>query len=366
MVYGGRSGEHEISLRSAASVIRFLDRSRFEVIPIGIDKEGKWYFNDLKLLGNIDASLPLLKDAPSIQVPVHPVGQGAEFPTSSGKKFSVDVIFPVVHGPLCEDGTLQGLLELAEIPYVGSGVLGSAIGMDKEVSKRLARDSGIPVAPFITVKPQQWKKSRDSIREQVARQLGFPCFVKPSNMGSSVGVHKVKKAADLDVAMEDAFRYDVKVLIERGINGREIELSVLENLSEGEAPLVSIPGEIIPHHEFYSYEAKYLDENGAGLEIPAKLTDQQIKTCQKLARDVFGALELEGMARVDMFLDRDTGTFYLNEVNTIPGFTSISMYPKLWEASGVTYAELLSKLVDLALARYDRRKKLLREYEGAE
>jgi D-alanine-D-alanine ligase len=371
VLYGGRSGEHEVSLRSAASVLKHLDPAKFEVVPIGIDKQGKWHLNSLALLQNAGASLPVLasapgaKDVPEVTLPPNP-GQGALAVLSGGSaseaRPQVDVVFPVMHGPLCEDGTIQGLFELADVPYVGSGVLGSAIGMDKDVAKRLARDAGIPIVPFITVRKGTWERDVAALVERTQRELGFPVFVKPCNMGSSVGVHKVKEAARLEAALRDAFQYDVKVLIERGIDAREIELSALENPVAGGAPLVSVPGEIAPAHEFYSYESKYIDENGAALMIPAKLDGQQAELAQRLAREVFQALECEGMARVDLFLDRKSGAFYLNEINTLPGFTSISMYPKMWEASGLPYRELLTKLVELALARHERKRKLAREY----
>jgi D-alanine-D-alanine ligase len=365
VLYGGRSGEHEVSLRSAASVIRNLDSSRFEVIPIAIDKEGKWHLNSLELLENAGSVLPVFKDSPEVVLPPNPNdGNTALAALSSvgGARTPIDVVFPVMHGPLCEDGTIQGLLELADVAYVGCGVLASAVGMDKDVAKRLARDAGIPIVPFITVRKGGWEKDPVRLVEQTQRELGFPVFVKPANMGSSVGVHKVKEASQLEAALKDAFKYDVKVLIERGIDAREIELSALENPVLGQPPLVSVPGEIKPTHEFYSYESKYIDENGAHLMIPAKLDAEQTERVQKLAREIFTTLECEGMARVDLFLDRKSGVFYLNEINTLPGFTSISMYPKMWEASGLSYRDLLTKLIELAVARHARKRALAREY----
>lgn len=371
VLYGGRSGEHEISLRSAASVIRNLDPSRFEVIPVGIDKQGRWRLNDLQLLKNSGESLPKLGSEPEVVLPPNP-GQGAsqgegsltlfQGGQASGRTMAFDVVFPVMHGPLCEDGTIQGLLELADVPYVGCGVLASAVGMDKDVAKRLARDAGLPIVPFITVRKGGWKAQAASLAERAGRELGYPVFVKPANMGSSVGVHKVKEASQLATALADAFKYDTKVLIERGIDAREVEVAVLENPMEGQPPLTSVPGEITPQHEFYSYEAKYIDENGAALMIPAKLTDAQVREVQELAQRTFTALECEGLARVDLFMDRKTGALYLNEVNTLPGFTSISMYPKMWEASGVGYRDLLTKLIELAMLRHQRKQALSREY----
>jgi D-alanine-D-alanine ligase len=368
VIYGGRSGEHEVSLQSAASVIRNLDPNRFEVIPVSIDKQGRWLLNDITLIEKAGKSLPVYKDAPPVMLSTQPQagphGNGALVSLNPSKGTQgLDVVFPVMHGPLYEDGSIQGLLELADVAYVGSGVLASAVGMDKSVAKRLARDAGVPIVPFVLARLEAWKKDPASIRETVARELGFPVFVKPSNMGSSVGVHKVKEASELQAALNDAFQYDAKILVERAIDAREIEVSVLENPTLGEAPLVSIPGEIEPKHEFYSYEAKYLDENGAALLIPARLSAEQTLTVQRLARDAFLALECEGMARADFFLDRKDGSIYFNEVNTIPGFTHISMYPKMWEASGIPYRDLLSRLVDLAIARQERKSKLSREYK---
>lgn len=280
----------------------------------------------------------------------------------SGEARGIDVVFPVMHGPLCEDGTIQGLLELADLPYVGCGVLASAVAMDKEMTKRLARDAGIPIVPYLTLKHELWDKEKARWAETIEKRLGYPVFIKPANLGSSVGIHKAKERSGLDPALEDAFKYDRKVLVEAAVNAREIEVSVLENSEAGAEALVSVPGEIDPTHEFYSYEAKYLDENGATLIIPAKLDAAETKQAQDLGRKAFTVLECEGMARVDLFLDRTSGKFFLNEVNTIPGFTSISMYPKLWEASGISYQALLSKLIDLAISRHEKKKKLVREF----
>lgn len=368
VLYGGRSGEHEVSLRSAASVIHHLSSERYEIVPIGIDKQGRWHLNDLSLIENAGASLPMDQSAPTVMLPPNPptdASAGSSLvPMSGGKAQGIDVVFPVMHGTFCEDGTIQGLLELADVPYVGCGVLASAVGMDKEVAKRLMRDAGIPIVPFLTVRASNWPAQKATIATKVATDLGYPCFVKPANAGSSVGVHKVKQPADLDAALTDALRYDTKVLVEKAISAREIEMSVLENSEHSGLPLVSIPGEVTPTHEFYSYESKYLDENGAVIEIPAKLAPEQIKAAQSIARDAFMALECEGLSRVDLFLDKVSGTFYFNEINTLPGFTSISMYPKMWEASGIPYGELLSRLVDLAIARHARKQKLVRDFKA--
>jgi D-alanine-D-alanine ligase len=370
VVYGGRSGEHEVSLRSAASVIRHLDRSKYDIIPIGIDKNGRWLLNDLSLIEKDQASLSVhQRSAESVLLPPNPdastTGLVRLGPTGAGTATSIDVVFPVMHGTLCEDGTIQGLFELADIPYVGCGVLASAVGMDKEMAKRLARDAGMPIVPYISLRAGKWESEKSGISDRVGKELGgYPCFVKPANAGSSVGVHKVKKPGDLVAAVTDSFRYDTKVLVEKAIDAREIEVSVLENENTGGDPLVSTPGEINPTHEFYSYEAKYLDDNGAELLIPAKLDAAQTKAAQKIGRDAFLALECEGMARVDMFLDRKTGEFYFNEINTLPGFTSISMYPKMWEASGLPYGQLLDKLISLARSRHERKKKLVRDFQA--
>lgn len=373
VLYGGRSGEHEVSLQSAASVLRNLDAERFEAIPIAIDKEGRWRPGDLTLIEKGARSLPVFKDAPPVVLPPNPTdsvalqrteGQGG---AAMAKALpSVDVFFPVMHGTFCEDGTIQGLLEMAEVPYVGCGVLASAVGMDKEVAKRLAQAAGLPVVPWVTVMDGAWRKDPAPLVEKIEKQLGYPCFVKPSSSGSSVGVHKVKSAEQLAPAIADALRYDRKVLVEKAVSAREIEIAVLENPDPAGEPLTSIAGEINARsqHEFYSYAAKYLDENGAELLIPAKLHADKVREAQRLAAAAFTTLCCEGMARVDFFLDRHSDAFYFNEVNTLPGFTSVSMYPKLWEASGIGYGELLSRLIDLALARAERKRALLRSYQA--
>jgi D-alanine-D-alanine ligase len=371
VLFGGRSGEHEVSQRSAASVVRELDRSRFEILPIGITQQGVWRALDPEWADRKLDSLPIPADALEVQLPPRPrPGERPAFLPITGegaRDLSFDVVFPVLHGSMGEDGTLQGLLDLAEVPYVGCGVLSSSVGMDKEVAKRLARDSGLPVVPFVSLGLSHWKNAeeRTRVRERVERELGFPVFVKPANSGSSLGVHKVKAASELEAAVTDAFRYDLKVLVERGIAAREIEFAVLESPIEGELPQVSIAGEIVPQHEFYSYEAKYVDAAGAKLLIPAELPTALHESLRALARDAFVALECSGLARVDLFLDRQSGAIFLNEINTLPGFTSISMYPKLWGATGIGYADLLGRLVDLALLRHQRRASLLRHYEGA-
>lgn len=373
VLYGGRSGEHEVSLRSAASVLNHLDRDRFEVLPVAIDKQGHWLMNDVSLIEKSAVSLPVFaasQSVPEVVLLPNPssaseglVGVGTTGTQPLSKSAKVDVVFPVMHGTFCEDGTVQGLLEMADVPYVGCGVLASAVGMDKDVAKRLVRDAGLPIVPFLAIKHEVWKKKSTELTVRVA-EFGYPVFVKPANSGSSVGVHKVKQPSALKEAIEDAFRIDSKILIEKAVDAREIELAVLENSDAGSLPLVSVPGEVSPTHEFYSYDAKYTDEGGAKLMIPAQLTASQLEMAQKIAREAFDVLECEGMARVDLFLDRKTGEFYFNEVNTLPGFTSISMYPKMWERSGIPYSELLSRLIDLALVRHQKKSKLIREYKS--
>lgn len=371
LLYGGRSGEHEISLRSAASVWHRLDRTRFEVIPVAIDHQGRWWAVDLSSLPATASVLPVpqpghaplvalepfppeRRQKPAIRV-VTPGGQPA---------IAFDVVFPVMHGPLCEDGAIQGLFELADVAYVGCGVMSSALCMDKEVTKRIVRDAGVPIVPYVSVRKGDWEVGAPSVSKRIESELGYPVFVKPVTLGSSVGVHKVKSAGDLNAAMLDAFRYDLKVLVEKSVQAREVEFAVLENPSPGAAPTVSVPGEITPTHEFYSYEAKYLDENGARLQIPAPLNAQQMQQAQKIVRDAFLAAECEGLARVDLFVDKNTGDVWFNEINTIPGFTSISMYPKMMEASGVPYSELLTRLVELGLSRHARKSLLVREFHA--
>lgn len=360
VVFGGRSGEHEISLRSARCVVDAIDRDQYSIALIGIDRRGHWHLLEESAFRRLtDAALPALNGSGSevMLLPTPTMGEllDPEKPTTPVGK--LDVIFPVLHGPYGEDGTVQGLLELADIPYVGAGVLGSAVGMDKDVQKRLLRGAGIPVVPFVTLTRTQWDTDAAAVMAQ-AQEIGLPLFVKPANLGSSVGITKVKTAADLGPAVAIALQYDNKILIEKGIDAREIECAVLGN----ENPQASVPGEICPHAEFYSYEAKYVDENGAALLIPAPLTAAESETVRTLAVQVFQLLDCSGMARVDLFLERGTGQWYVNELNTIPGFTTISMYPKLWEASGVPYRELITRLLELARERHAQRRRLRNSY----
>ncbi|BBB15334.1 D-alanine--D-alanine ligase [Candidatus Rickettsiella viridis] len=345
VLYGGRSAEHEVSLQSAAAVIKNLDKNKFEVIPVSIDKQGHWLVNDLKQFP-LDESAPVKTSvSKELFVPEAIINQTESF---------FDVVFPVLHGSFGEDGTMQGLLEILGLPYVGANVLGSAIGMDKVIAKRLAQADKIPVVPFVTFNTGEWKISQTALQKRIEKELDYPLFVKPVNAGSSLGITKVKKAADLLAAVNLAAEFDTKILVEQALVVREIEVAVLENLSFGEQPLVSVLGEINPQHEFYSYEAKYLDDKGAELIIPAVLQERQSEKIKKLAAKVFSSLACQGMARVDFFIEEATQNVYLNEINTIPGFTKISMYPKLWEASGLSYQQLLTHLIELALARHAR------------
>ena len=374
VLYGGRSGEHEVSLISATNVIENLDRSKFEIIPIGIDQQGGWYLGDEVLKKELAGQRVLQLQRLDEKMLFNPnlLGkniqelQMASIKKSTASSRPFDVVFPVIHGTLCEDGTIQGLLESADIPYVGCGVLASAIGMDKDVSKRLIQDANIPAAKYLVVKRGQWNRHPQQFCQDVMKQLPFPVFVKPANTGSSVGVHKVKSAEALSAAIADAFRYDTKVIVEQGIDAIELEVAVLESDVYGNDPIVSVVGEIRSSHEFYSYAAKYLDQHGAESIIPAPVSPEIQEETRQLAKKIFNVLECEGMARVDLFLERHTNRLYFNEVNTIPGFTQISMYPKLMEASGVSYKELLTHLVMLAIKRHDRKSKLSREYVSDE
>ncbi len=349
VLFGGRSAEHEVSLQSAKNIIEALDKDKYDVVLIGIDKQGSWHLNQSSrfLLNADNPSLIRLVDAQE-RVVLLPGEHGSQLLSLAdrGKRGLLDVVFPVLHGPYGEDGTIQGLLKLADIPFVGAGVGGSVVGMDKDIQKRLLRDADIPVPEFkVLHKHDQGGVDFDTI----IGELGTPLFVKPANLGSSVGISKAGNAHEYYRALGAAFAYDTKVLVEQAIAGQEIECSVLGN----ENPIASLPGRVIPQAEFYSYRAKYIDENGAILQIPADLDSETISRVQELAVRAFRVLCCEGMARVDFFLT-DSGELLVNEINTIPGFTRISMYPKLWEVSGIPYSELLDRLIRLALQRFDR------------
>ncbi|MCC6558814.1 MAG: D-alanine--D-alanine ligase [Polyangiaceae bacterium] len=363
VLFGGRSAEHEISLLSARFVVEALDRDRFDPVLIGIDKEGRWLLQDEALLLGAarDPRLQRLNQSmPEAALAAHPDPTGAAtLSIAGGDPSGIDVVFPVLHGPMGEDGCVQGLLELAGVPYVGSGVLGSAVGMDKDVMKRLLRDAELPLVPHVTIRRAEWDRDRPHCLERAAGLAGpegLPVFVKPANLGSSVGVRRALDRDAIDAAIDHAFEFDLKVVCEQGVPGaREIECAVLGE----DDPIASIPGEIVVDHAdgFYSYAAKYIDERGATTRIPADLTPAQASAVQLLALRTFRALEGAGMARVDFFLSRDD-RLYVNEINTIPGFTAISMYPKLWEASGIPARELVERLIWLALDRGARRRRL--------
>jgi D-alanine-D-alanine ligase len=360
VIFGGRSGEHEVSLVSATSVMQALDRHRYEVVPIGIAPDGRWLSSD--------RALALLKEKGSVRseperflVP-EPNRQGLVSLDGEQEEGKIDVIFPVVHGTYGEDGTLQGLLDLANIPYVGAGVLGSALGMDKIVQKQLFQQAGLPIARYASFLSSACRKQPRRVVADAEKRLRYPMFIKPANTGSSVGISKAHGRRELVSAIEMAAEYDRKVIVEEGIGGiREIECSVLGN----DRPEASIPGEIIPSNEFYDYDAKYVDGKSTSV-IPAKLSRSTVRRIQELAVKAFQVLDCAGMARVDFFVTKRTGRVYLNEINTIPGFTSISMYPKLWEASGLSYAGLLDRLIALAIERHRERNAVKTRYEPTE
>jgi len=353
VLFGGRSGEHEISLISARSVMRVMDPEKYEVVPIGITKEGRW-------LASGDPMAALSQGDEGLSRPVALLGDPACRGVVSLKELEphlarallaeLDVVFPVLHGPYGEDGTVQGLLDLAGIPYVGAGVAASALGMDKVLFKDVMRAHGIPVVQYIVVKRKEWERDPEGVLDRVEQELGYPVFTKPANLGSSVGVNKCRNRKELARGLTDAAQYDRKLLVEAAVpQAREIEVSVLGN----DDPIASVPGEIIPSREFYSYAAKYLDdgERASQLLIPAPLPEEVAERVRELAIRAYLAVDCAGMARVDFLLSRETGELYVSELNTIPGFTAISMYPKLWEASGIPYPELIDRLIGLALER---------------
>ncbi len=313
LVFGGRSGEHEVSVRSANSIKQALDASKYEVSEFFISKDGKWE-----------------------PKPIIPEPDGNP---------DIDVVFPVLHGTFGEDGTMQGLLELAELPYVGAGVLSSAVSMDKTFTKRLCRDAGLPVVPYVVFLRDQFEAA------SITLPFNFPAFVKPANLGSSVGINRVNDPEELKRALQTAARYDRKILVEKGVEGREFECAVLD----GDPPNAAAPCEILPSQDFYNYEDKYVLEK-ARIELPAKLSREQTSEMQRVAVACFQAVDCEGMGRVDFLMDSASGRFYVNEINTIPGFTSISMYPKMWEYSGIAYPKLLDRLIELALERTEKRR----------
>lgn len=384
VLFGGRSGEHEISLLSAASVFKAIDQNKYEVVPIGITKEGRWVTsadaerllagkpleNERQLRAGDPEATPgaaVLHNGEAVIVPPEPQKTGSSAMTpfqsegltrrASDRAINVDVIFPVLHGTFGEDGTIQGLLELADIPYVGAGVLGSAAGMDKDIMKSLFRAAGLPIVKHATFLRSEWKAGPKKIKKLVETKLKYPVFVKPANLGSSVGISKAHDGKELGPAIDEAAKFDHKIVVEEGVGGkknkaREIECAVLGN----DNPASSVSGEIVPSAEFYDYSAKYLDE-GSQLIIPAKLTKAETNKVRDLAVAAFRAVDCSGLARVDFLMDPKSRKIYLNEINTMPGFTSISMYPKLWGASGVSYPELIDRLIRLGMERHKEKKK---------
>lgn len=382
ILFGGRSGEHEVSLLSAASVFKAIDKNKYEVVPIGITKQGRWVTaGDAEQLlkgeaagqshlraGDPEAtsSAAVLAHGEAVIVPPEPQRHGGSlspFETdaltrrASDRAINVDVIFPVLHGTFGEDGTIQGLLELADIPYVGAGVLGSAAGMDKDVMKSLFRAAGLPIVKHVAILRSEWETNPKKFQKVIESKLKYPMFVKPANLGSSVGISKARAGQELGPAMEEAAKFDRKIVIEQGVGGkkqkaREIECSVLGN----DSPKASVPGEIVPGKEFYDYTAKYVDQ-GSQLFLPAKITKAETAKIQQLSVAAFKAVDCAGLARVDFLMDPKTRKIYLNEINTMPGFTSISMYPKMWEASGLQYSDLIEQLIRLGLERHAEKKK---------
>jgi D-alanine-D-alanine ligase len=384
ILFGGRSGEHEVSLLSAASVLNAIDKDKYDVVPIGITKDGRWltaeHAQELlegKLVlesrnlraGDPETTSPaaVLARGEAVVVPPEPVHRktglvpfqtdAALLRRASDRAINVDIIFPVLHGTFGEDGTIQGLFELADIPYVGAGVLGSAAGMDKDIMKSLFIAAGIPIVKHVTILRGTWTKDPKKVQKLVESKLRYPVFVKPANLGSSVGISKAHNRRELGPAIEEAAKFDRKIVIEQGVGGkkdkaREIECSVLGN----DDPEASLPGEIVPGKEFYDYTAKYVDE-GSQLIIPAKLSKTETKKVQELAVKAFQAVDCSGLARVDFLMDPKTRKIFLNEINTMPGFTAISMYPKLWAASGLAYTELIDRLIQLGMERHQDKKK---------
>lgn len=360
VVFGGRSGEHEVSLMSARSVMEALDPGKYDVVAIGIAKDGHWLVGDAMtaLTEGIDeAATPatLLPD-PGASALMQLDRQASEA-ASLSEVTRLDVIVPVLHGPYGEDGTVQGLLELAGLPYVGAGVVGSAVGMDKAIFKAVMVAAGIPVLPWRLLRAGEWQEKREALLAQIEESFRYPLFTKPANLGSSVGIRKCERGEALEAGIDEAFRYDRRVIVEQGIDGRELEVAVLGN----EDPIASVVGEIRPRRQFYDYVAKYVSDDSE-LLIPAPLEDDVAREVRSLALRAYQAIDCAGLGRVDLLMDRDSKLLYLNEINTIPGFTRISMYPKLWEASGIPYPELLDRLIELALERHREKQNLKTTY----
>jgi len=354
LLFGGKSAEHEVSIQSAKNIYEAINKNKYNVFLIGIDRDGKWYLNDANtLLQNPTPELNQSKTNLSL-LPGYNTDQIVAVNTNQFPA-NIDVVFPILHGPFGEDGTIQGLLKLAGLPFVGAGVLGSAVGMDKDVMKRLLNEADIPIPKFLSISKHQ---KNDWSFGKISEILEVPFFVKPANLGSSVGVHKICSAVEFEKYVKDAFQFDTKLIFEESISGREIECSVLGN----DNPLASVPGEIIAQHDFYDYDAKYTDADGAKLKIPAELSPEVTNKIKKLAVATFNTLCCSGMARVDFFLT-ENNEILVNELNSIPGFTKISMYPKLWEASGISYSDLIDKLIELAIEKHEHLNRLKTSYK---
>lgn len=366
VVFGGRSGEHEVSLRSARSVMAAIDKDKYEVVPVGISKEGAWLVEGdpmRALAARVDPRLLKAPEAAADSQALVSVDDetGALVPRAA-LLGALDVMFPVLHGPFGEDGTVQGLLELAGLPYVGAGVMASAVAMDKIIFKDVIQSHNLPVVPDVRLKRKRWETEREAVLNEIEMRLGYPVFTKPANLGSSVGISKCDDREALAAGLDEAALFDRKLLVEQAVHrAREIEVSVLGN----DEPVASLPGEIVPSREFYDYEAKYIDEgeDASDLLIPAPLSAEMTEHVRALAVEAYLAIDCAGLARVDFLLSAESGELFINEVNTLPGFTSISMYPKLWEATGVAYPTLIARLIDLALERHADRKKSQTSYE---
>lgn len=358
LIYGGRSGEHEVSLASSRAVLSNLDTEKYEVVPLGITKEGSWLLGAEP--GQLIAEQQTMGEEPAAQTTAVTLTGDPSLrrlvPTQAGPDLGsqgmLDVIFPVLHGTYGEDGSLQGLLDMANIPYVGCGVLGAALGMDKEKMKMIFQAAGLPIVDYLVFRRNEWERAPESILDDVEQRVGYPNFVKPANLGSSVGINKAHNRQELEHAIKVAAEYDRKIVVEHGINCREFECAVLGN----DEPLASVVGEIVSSNEFYDYRAKYIDGKSQAV-IPADIPQESAEEIRRQSIKAFAALDLNGLARVDFFMEKETGKVYINEVNTMPGFTEISMYPKLWAASGLSYPQLLDRLIELAIERHEDRQR---------
>jgi D-alanine-D-alanine ligase len=368
VVFGGRSGEHEVSLRSAQSVLSALDPQKYEVVLIGITRSGQWVTGDVMaaLTAGIETAvrpaylLPGSSEAGSGGYTLMEIESTAAQPATLAAVAELDVIFPVLHGPYGEDGTIQGLLEMANLPYVGCGVVGSAVGMDKAIFKHVMQSHQLPVLPWQLLLSSRWQQNSVELLDELETLFTYPVFTKPANLGSSVGISRCRNRLELAAGLDEAARYDRRLIVEQGINARELEVSVLGN----EAPIASVVGEVRPRRDFYDYVAKYISDDSE-LIIPAAISPALAEEGRRLAVRAYEAIDGAGLSRVDLLLDKDNGRLYINELNTIPGFTSISMYPKLWQATGISYPELLDRLIELALDRYEQKNRLETAYETA-